>query len=331
MRKLFITLFAVLISTPALSFERVELCKLDTSIRNIEPDSARQDELLRSFFADKQIVAVNGYFGCSEGNFQNVRNLLRRVGIYTPVSVLCPPDGVAVENNVVFLVQNLRRLATQHPGRKIVLLGQSKGGAEVLQLLATRPEFLEKQTPHDFEIAAAVTFSASVGGSKMADLVLNLDPELKELWEKFKQENGFNESWFSQILSSLLFDPTTPGFRSLTTLSSKARSEKLLTETPESVRKLLRDKLFYVTAVRERDANDVPAFLSLITKFMMELGEPNDGLVFEKDQRLDGIGTHLLEVRRASHFSMVGSEGEPRCREELARLIFLQLAVREAR
>ena len=319
-------LTSIAISGVAGAVERVELCEMSAAIRDVEPDPARRVARIRAYLADKQVAVVNGYLGCSPTEFRDVHQTLQNLGVNIPLTSICPPSRVAIEANVGYILKSLRTIAARSPDRKIVLLGQSKGGAEILQFLATHPEVMTPKSKRGFEVAAAVTFSAAIGGSVMADIVLNTDPELTQRWEDFKRVNG----GFVRALAKSHFDPTTPGFQSLTTPRSKARNQRLLKETSEETRRLLAEKLYFVTAVRDGTSNDVPDFLTLIAKFMHQQTDANDCLVYEKDQRLDGLGTHLLEVKRASHFSLIGSHGKAECRQELAHLLFLKLAVSQS-
>ena len=329
MKRILLSLTLVLSSHASLAVERVELCDMAAAIRDTEPDTARQVARIRAYFVDKQVVAVNGYLGCSGPEFQDIRTTLQAYGVNVPVTSICPPSHISIENNVDFIVQSLRAASARSPGRKIVLLGQSKGGAEVLQTLADHPDVIAPNSARGFEIAAAVTLSAAIGGSVMADLVLKTDPDLIERWEEFKRRNEIKIGWFKRALELIFFDPTAPGFQSLSIPHSKLRNASLASTTSEATRRQLEKKLFFVTAVRDARISDVPMHLKMVAKFMSEQSEENDGLVYEKDQRLDGFGTHLLEVRRTSHFSLIGSYGKPECRQEFARLLFLKLAIQE--
>lgn len=325
MNKFLLVLSLFAFSFSALAVDEVELCNLSAPIQSIEADPARQVALIKAYFADKQVVGVTGFLGCTAGTFKDAQATLKTLDPSIPMQIICPSDSDSVETNVNFLVNQLTSIAARNPKRRIVLLGQSKGAAEILQLLATHPQYLE--AGQSFEVANAMTFSAAIGGSAMADLALETDPVLMDKWYKYKEAHGIKDSWFGQILKWILLDPSKPGLQSLATPVSRARNEKLEDETPRDVRRMLEDKVFFVTATRESGAKDVPSFLTNIAQFMAEQDEPNDGLVYEKDQKLRGFGTHLMRVNKASHFSMVSAQGRPECRKEMARLFFLKLAV----
>lgn len=295
------------------------------AIRDLEPSPEEQDAKIRSFIRDKHFVFVSGYLGCSPRDFSDMKTFIQTLDPHVPVTKICPPPNTAIENNVEFLIEQIRDSSTKSPERKVILLGQSKGGAEVLQTLATHPELLDPGNRHGFEIARVFTLSAAIGGSVLADLALKTDPGLVARWETFKKKNNVPDGLFVAFLKRVFFDPTTEGFHSLSTLKSRERNERLLNLVSEETRWRLKDKLYFITARRDGKSDDMPFYLQWIARFMSEETQPNDGLVYEKDQRLSELGTHLYEVSRAGHFSLVGEYDNPDCRKEFTRLLLLKM------
>lgn len=328
MKKLVLILASVLIAIQVQAAQQVEFCKMEPAIRELEEDPKRERDLLRAYLKDKQIVFVSGYLGCSGREFRDTRSVIRYLDREVPLSLICPPSERSIEDNVQYLLRRFRTLANRYPDRKMILIGHSKGGAEVLQTLARYPELFEMDETRGYQVANAVTISAPFGGSLLADLLLDINPELTERWDRFAMDNGVADNAFTRWITKLFLDPSSDGFRSLTTPRSYERNRRMTELMDERTKDILRRKVFYVTAQRGvMGDDDLPFFLRPIAKFLSEFVPENDGLVLERDQRLEEIGTSLLQVNGASHFSLIEQFGEPHCRREFTRLLFLNLAL----
>lgn len=329
MKRCILFLASILIALQVEAAQQAEFCKMEPAIRELEEDPKRERDLLRDYLRDKQIVFVSGYLGCSGREFRDTRTVIRYLDRKVPLSLLCPPSGRSIEDNVRYLLRRFRALANRYPDRKMILIGHSKGGTEILQTLATYPELFEMDETRGYQVESAVTISAPFGGSLLADLLLDINPELTERWERFAEENGILDNAFTRWITKLFLDPSSDGFRSLTTSSAYERNLRLMEGMDETTREILRRKVFYVTAQRNGAVSeeDLPFFIRPIAKFLSEFESENDGLVMERDQRLSEFGTSLLQVNGASHFSLIDQFGEPHCRREFTRLLFLNLAL----
>lgn len=328
MRKIWLVLSVFIFALQAQAGQKLKFCEMDDAIENIDSSSFRRDRKIRSFLRDKQIVYVSGYMGCqSSKEFQDLTTVARSADRRVPTTLICPPSDIAVENNVSYVINQLKTIADQNPDRKkIILIGLSKGGAEVLQTLAMRTEVFRENSPLGFEVVHGVTISAAIGGSVLADLVLGTNPDITERWEKFKRENDGVNVVLSDIFKRLSFDPATDGFRSLSTARSTIRNQELQ-NLPYEKRQLLQDKVLFVTAYSKDEPAEVPDYLQTIARFMKEQPEWNDGLVWEMHQKLSGLGTHLFEIDPVGHFSLVGEYGDSTCKRQFAYLLLLTLAV----
>lgn len=332
MKKMFLLLVSALIATQSYAAQQVEFCKMEPAIRELESDPKQERDKLRAYLKDKQVVFVSGYLGCSSREFRDSRSVIRYLDPDVPLSMICPPSHRSIENNVRYLLRKLRALANQFPDRKMILIGQSKGGAEILQTLASHPELFEADETRGYQVDRAVTISAPFGGSVLADLLLDANPDLTDSWDEFAEENGVVDNAFTRWITKLLLDPTSDGFHSLSTSRSLERKRRILEKIDRNTVDLLNRRIFYVTAQRNADSQeDLPVFIRSISKFMNKLSPFNDGLVFEHDQRVEEFGTHLLQINGGSHFNLTHQYGEPHCRREFTRLLLLNLALNAER
>ena len=316
---------ALLIPFSALSAPlEAQFCDLAKEMDAIEPDARMRQALMAAYLADKQIVYVSGYFHVNE-EFGDNKSAFREIEPLAPVGKIIPPPKQSVEANVSFLLTQLRDFGTRNPGKKILLIGQSKGGAEVLHLAGSHPAIFAANSTYGFHIADVVTLNAAIGGSPLADITLNRDPALTAKWEAYVRENGLQPDWISDLLKQHL-NADSAGFKSLASREARARNTQLLAGMDELVHTILARKFWYVTTRRSPDAKDMPFYLEFSAKFMALHMDPNDGLVEEKMQLLPAVGTHMMALRNAGHMSLIGPQDRSDCRKEFTKLLVLMLA-----
>lgn len=332
MKKWILLSMALLIANKVQAVKRVELCHMEPVIREIAGEPEQELNWLRSYLKDKQIIFVSGYLGCTRSEFRDSMAVIERIDPDVPVNRICPPSERSVENNVEYVRRQIRLIAAHNPNRNIVLIGQSKGGVEIVQTLAVYPELMRPNERRGYHVAGVVTISAPFGGSAIADLLLGENPLLTEQWEEFAIVNKIPDNGLVRLITRIFIGATFDGFESLTTVRSEERKRRTLDKLDARTRRLLNQRVYYVTSRRYHDRDgDLPVVVRPIAKFLSFLDPDNDGLVFERNQRWNDFGTHLLEIEGASHFSLVEVYSEPRCRREFTRLLFLELARRERR
>jgi|GEM_PF-2770269 len=318
----------------ASSVEVVEFCNMKHIISKLEPSPKRQNLLISSHLKDKAVVYIGGFFNCSSDDFKDNESLIEQINADVPIYRICPDSKLAIQENADKILARLAYYSDRHPQRKYLIFGQSKGGAETLQLSATHPSIftIAGKLDHGFVVHRAIAVNSAIGGTTLADLALNRDPILLERWSEFKDRLGLTNNFFGKVLKWLLLDDLSAGFKSLTTSEAAVRNQQLKLQLSFDSKSLLQRKLLYVTSERSMQddaegSKDLPFYLKNLAKFMFEHGHQNDGLVFESNQRLEGIGTHYLSVKNAGHFSLAGSYDKPSCRKDFMRYLLLKLAM----
>ena len=115
--------------------------------------------------ADYRILVVPGFLGqCFSPGLQAFSDALAhlREKHGQAAEYLDVPALGSCEQNAGIIARHLSQRASEDP-RKYILVGYSKGGCDLMVMLATHPEVRE-------EIAALITLAAPVGGSRLPDL-----------------------------------------------------------------------------------------------------------------------------------------------------------------
>ena len=305
-----------------------EFCKLSPTISAQETDARVRDAAIKAYLADKVVVHVSGYFHLARAFVDN-ESAIHDIDRHVPTREIHPRTSYPVEGNVAPMMRELRKIAQRNPSRRIVLIGQSKGGAEVLQLVAENPGVFaaNARQVYGFQLADAVTLNAAIGGSPLADVELERSPELTAKWRAHMTAQGFSPTWFTEFMKNWFLDSGSYGFKSLATTESVARNQVLLNRMDDAKRAILAKKLWYVTSRRTGErTSDFPFYLRMTVKFLLDHMAPNDGLVEEKNQMLPTIGTHLISLNNAGHMSLIGPQDSRACRREFMDLLLLKLA-----
>lgn len=327
---LLITALPAFAGTDQLSpVEQVEFCRLAEPIAH-RAAGRDVDALLRTYLETRQIVYVEGFMAEKNRAFYDNLVALRELDAQLPVTRIFPKPEFAIETNVAMILAELKLAAQKNPGRAIVLIGMSKGAAEVVQLAATHPEIFVND--NGFVVDVVLPLNAAIGGSVLADLELG-DADLESRYEKYKVDTNQEDSWFERLIGGWLkrayLNSDTPGFKSLSTPVSRARNAALLAELSQEKSALLGEKVRFVTTHRTgKNALDIPSYLGKLAGFLGYEGRANDGLLYEVDQLLPGVGQHLLSIDGASHFNLTGTYGEAACRKEFTRYLLLLQAAR---
>lgn len=324
MMKTLIASLLLLVTFPTYAVDQVEFCKLAGPIA---ARAAGRDvnTLLRTYMQSRQIVYVEGFMGEKNKAFYDNLVAVRELDPKIPVTRLFPKPEFAIETNVATILAELKLAAQKNPGRSIVLIGMSKGAAEVVQLAATHPEIFVND--NGFVVDVVLPLNAAIGGSVLADLELG-DQELNARYEKYKKDTNQEDSWFEKLIGGWLkrqyLNSDTPGFKSLSTPVSKARNAALLAGLTSDKNALLARKVQFVTTRRTgKNALDIPSYLGKLAGFLGHEGRANDALLYEVDQILPGVGAHLASVDGASHFNLTGTYGDANCRKEFTRYLLL--------
>lgn len=324
-----IALFLVTASlgTAQASPEHVEFCKMESDLLRAAGSREKADSVLRAYLADKQIVYVEGLLGSTRTAFRDNQKAIHELDATVPITKLAPPSKNTVEENAMHLVFDIARESVAHPGRKIILMGMSKGGAEVLQTAVRDPRIFN-------DVDVVVPMNAAIGGAILADLELYTNAELTKRWETYLAANNLTPGFLTDKLARLakyfLLDTGSAGFRSMSTKESILRNEALHSKAKHAPG--LDSKIQFVTTHRTAtDRTDSPSFMSIVSDFLNLDGVANDGILFEKDQALEGVGTHLLSIAGASHFNLTGTYGKAECRADFTRYLIYKLATRNTK
>lgn len=204
--------------------------------------------------------------------------------------------------------------------QKAIVVGHSKGGAEVLYAYLTQPRLREM-------IEKLVIIQGAIGGSPLVDkrLAWRLMPFafLAEIYQNYIGFRGFFR-WpglasLEPTQAAQTFDFALNEFQS----SFNSNSEEL---------KYFSDKIYYVRSqeIYENLGMGVSAVLSYLGKDLrrFEGGEGSDGLVLTADQKLRSVGCDLGVLHRMDHIEPVVdgfNRSSDLSRAALTRVIFAQI------
>lgn len=301
---------------------RGSFCQLNGLIEGTEASASQRVLKLRTFLQDRHVVYVSGFMG--ETGFSGNRIALLNIYGKTPITILNPPTEQAIEQNVGWLLRSLAREQARFPDKKLLILGHSKGAAEVVQMAATHPELFQIDNIWKLTLDQVVAIHAPMKGAVLADLELELDDQLLQDWRSYTERKNISNLGWLEWLKGWLLNSSSKGFYSLTRFASTERNAQLIERLGPRAEEI-RNRVFFVTSSTTR-LDQLPFYLRTLADFKTDLGYIHDGLVVEEAQVLPEVGTHLLSIQDAGHFSLTTSSGPAQCQDEFTRLLFLRLS-----
>jgi hypothetical protein len=128
-----------------------------------EPPAARLAEQLQPLRARWRVVLVSGYASdCAAPWFRMFDDARARLATLDVELVDAPVEGLSgTKRNAAILSETLRALETA-PDRRTLLIGYSKGAADILEMLGADPEAAAR-------VDAVVSVSGTLGGARLAE------------------------------------------------------------------------------------------------------------------------------------------------------------------
>ena len=246
-----------------------------------------------------------------QGYFNENRDALREAGVRADeIHVVFPRSADAIAETAARLGQELPALAGQ--GRqKLVLIGHSKGAAELLAFALANPAFVRAR------VEAIFLAQGAIGGSGVADYITDAGHPLDD-----KMPAASRVAFAVAARGGKLLDGQLDrGFQSLTHRQAAALWAQLLP------RRGATERIFYIRG--HRDPAAVSKILSLTATYLSTYYGDNDGLVEVEDQSVSGAG-RVLATLEADHMSLtvarpVSGDG-PAVRRAFTHALLMQLA-----
>jgi len=287
-----------------------------------------EDEQIRKFLQGKQIVLVNGYWG---GDFSDNLKELRRIDPGIPFTKINPAPAQSIAENAELLISLLKKASRANPSRaQIILIGHSKGGAEVVHLAVYHSEIFDSSNGLGFQVDQVLTLQAALGGSIVADIELRNDLELFSSWRQFLVSKNIKVPWWALHIKGLLLGIKTPGFQSLSTLQSKERNSELVhffSSLPLKIQQKIKSHIHFNVSYRKAENfSSLPFYLRTMAEFIDSQGSPNDGLLKLEHQSLAEVGNILITAEDRSHFNLIEKYGPAKIRQDFTFEMLLRLS-----
>lgn len=231
----------------------------------IDPASLQPFDYL--FFAGLGGEKYRPFEWIGDGYFQTFHRVVAAQGIPKPqiIPTFYPPSAQTISHNAEHFLSEKLEAQWAKSGRKQVIFGHSKGGAELFLFALSHPEWLRDR------IEAVILISGAIQGSALANLITGRPVG------KVPRHIG----WPSQLVAALLAPVMNylyhDGLRSITTYEAEAAAHELARRYPEGMRLLLEKALFIQTSTAGIDRSPL---VWLPGAFLQAEGqEPADGLV----------------------------------------------------
>lgn len=230
---------------------------------------------------------------------------LKQLGVPArQISVLAPCSGSSLEENQTELKETAQRVAGS--GRRLVLIGHSRGAVDVLAFAVRNPKFVEDH------VAAIFLIQGAFGGSGVADFLTGRGNPLDE-----------RIPWLYRQKLNLLADGTPllggligidEGLKELTRATAGDFWKKMLQENGEATQSI-GPKVYYILG--KQDPKKM-AMVVQVTGYYLHYSYdcaasgdekntcPNDGLVHLRDQSVAGLGRPLA-IFQSDHAGLTNS------------------------
>jgi len=245
------------------------------------------------------------------GYFNENRDALLAAGVGADaIHVVFPRSADAVAETAGHLRQQIPALAGAGP-QKLILIGHSKGAAELLAFALGNAAFVRAR------IEAIFLVQGAIGGSGVADYITDAGHPLDDEMPAAARVAFAVAARGGKLLDGQL----DRGFQSLTHRQAAALWARLVPRQSPS------DRIFYVRG--HRKPAEVSKILSLTATYLSTYYGDNDGLVEVEDQWIPGLG-RVLATLEADHMALtvarpVSGDG-PAVRRAFTRALLMQLA-----
>jgi hypothetical protein len=289
---------------------------LDTALadpaRPLHPSAADAEYVFIGGFLNE---GLHGYFA------DNIRALTDAGVPRARIHELYPSSAQTVEENVPWLSGRLGEVTGSSQGRKLIVTGHSKGGAEMLAVAMAHPEWIRES------VLAVYLVQAAIGGSGVADSIKGENAPWPTYRPHVPDSMPLSEVLFVQASragAAHLLDPiVSPGMASLTHSYASAFWEKWKTRTGP-VAADVDAKIRYIQGAQH--PSKMAEAIDCTGWYLHDYFHPeNDGLVTLPDQSLEGVGSVVARLD-ADHADLmtpwpVSNEKDPRTRRALMNAV----------
>jgi pimeloyl-ACP methyl ester carboxylesterase len=227
-----------------------------------------------------QYVFVAGFL--NEKNFyyftDNKKQLTWK---HIPNQVIYPSSAHAFEENMDPLFDQIKNL-----DGKLVLIGHSKGAVETLAMAVKNAKWIQDH------VEAIILIQGAFGGSAVADYMQGKLLDLKKMSEG-------DQILFSGLreLEGFVDPLINGGLRSLVTETSRDYWKSIVSKERDAVSRIS-DKVLYIRSTKK--TQNMTGMIQATSRLIRVYGgygkeTENDGLVAFEDQKVDGLGTPLLD------------------------------------
>jgi hypothetical protein len=224
--------------------------------------------------SDYHIVLVGGFLNeIAPAYFQKTVYWLEKYGAAN-ITVLMPSSGRTVEENIIDLNASFKEIHSKNPGQKILAIGHSKGGAELMAMLMAYPELITQNI-----IRSIITVQAPVSGC-------------------------FLPTCTEKLLGWAKMIPFISGGLSLTDSEIDRLILEPLKNIPPATRKILSDHIFYVLS--QQNPENTALAITIPNNLIRRLSEnpENDGLVEMQRMFIENFG-RILGTLEADHMELL--------------------------
>ena len=238
------------------------------------PIAARASDLRYVFVAGLQNERMPGYFA------QNI-DALRDLGVPAEaIHRIGPSTDGTFEENIGALRVDIRALASIGP-EPLVLIGHSRGACDALAFALREPRFVRDR------VEAIFLVQGPFGGSGLADYLLGIGEPMDR---RMPTPARAAANLIGKAESIFLKRGRHAGIEDLASDAAHRFWDRQLDERPEAVA-VVGPKTYYLEGLAPPESQ--PLFRRPAARYLETYYGPNDGMVAQGDQYLDGLGTRL--------------------------------------
>ena len=238
------------------------------------PIASRASHRRYVFVAGLQNERMPGYFA------QNIA-ALRDLGVPAEaIHRLGPSSDGTFEQNIGALRVDIHALASIGP-EPLVIIGHSRGACDALAFALREPRFVRER------VEAIFLVQGPFGGSGVADYVLG---EGEPMDRRMPRPARAAANLIGKAESIMLRRGRHSGIEDLASDSARRFWDRQLDERPEAAA-VVGPRTYYLEGLAPPGAQ--PLFRRPVARYLETYYGPNDGMVAEGDQYLDGLGTRL--------------------------------------
>lgn len=274
------------------------------------------------FLANKHVVFVAGFMNewtdYLENYFDdNIRAVKSMGGTYTYTP---PSSKLSIIENSMLLYNQVMGLSRSIK-KPIILVGHSKGGAEILYMLLTHPELIL-----DGYVDRALLIQAARGGSLLADNASGI------LYKVFSSLWSPNTHTLSKFPSLTTFQSGFELYNKNLKTFGKTTGLNVYDKYRDNLHKCISSRIFYVRSSATHLSFGLQLILGVLQDNPNNYSQKHDGLLAVEDQYDPNIGIDLGILEDVDHIdltvSIVSNMSSTR-REAFTRAAFKALYAQE--